>query len=139
MPAPAFAFLPQGLALAGQSQIILRSQKDEIIDDGGFCIQSGQLGTEVLRLRGTTSQEQANSHLPGLAVLAHPMADADGSVSRMLPECPLAHDVLQPPWPDLHTMLVASLQKGPQTTLQFAGGAGQGPLRFELPPGGLYL
>ena len=82
-----------------------------MVNDGRLRFQGRQFRAEVLGLRGSTAKEKTNAHLPGLAILTGPMANADRTVGRVLAKRPFWNDVLQTPRANLHTMLVADLQK----------------------------
>src|SRR5438132_3276308 len=137
--AAALGLLPQGLALAGQGQVVFRPQENEMIDHRRLGVEGGQLDAQVLRLGRAAPQEKTDADFPRLAVLARPVADADGAVGRMIAESTFAVDVLQPTGAVLQAVLVADLQKGAEPSLQFARGARQRPVELPIALCGLHL
>src|SRR5207253_3212830 len=107
--------------------------QDEVIDHRRRRFERGELRLQVLRLAGAATEEQADADLPRLAVLTDPVGDADDAIGGMLTERPFRHYMLQPPGADLHAMLVANLQKRPETRLELACGAGNRAFRRQLP------
>src|SRR6266446_5401113 len=121
MTAAALVLLPKSLTLAGKRQVILRPQQDEVIDHRRLGLKGGQLDRQVLGFCRATAEKKTDADFPGLAVLAGPVADADGAVSGVVAECPFADDMLEPPGSDFYAMLQANLQKSAQARLQFPG------------------
>src|SRR5262245_35321210 len=86
VPAAALRLLPECLALAAQSQIVLRPQENQVIDHRRVGLKRGQLHLQVLRLSGPAPEEEADADLPRLTILARPVSDSDDAVGGMVAE-----------------------------------------------------
>src|SRR5580692_11475828 len=106
-----------------------------MIDYRRLAVPARELDFEVLWLASAATEEQTDADLPGLAALASPVRDRNRAVGRMLAEGQFRHNVLQPPWSDLHAMLVANLEEIAERSLKLARRAGERAFRFEFAPG----